>query len=135
MGEWFLFAGEFVKYHDLKDKDELIVYRDGVGKLVRAFYFEFFEFWRTRICFEVPIMSREGGGALTRMIKLGGIVKMQVIRAQKWSSSASRTGSGCGPYGYKGKSTGKRSPKALTRSNSAAARTDVSSSSAQVRLV
>ena len=34
--EWFLFAGEFVKYHDLKDKDELIVYRDGVGKLVRA---------------------------------------------------------------------------------------------------
>lgn len=134
MGEWFLFAGEFVKYHDLKDKDELIVYRDGVGKLVRAFFFEFFEFWRTRICFEVPIMSREGG-ALTRMIKLGGIVKMQVIRAQKWSSSASRTGSGCGPYGYKGKSTGKRSPKALTRSNSAAARTDVSSSSAQVRLV
>ena len=62
MGEWFLFAGEFVKYHDLKDKDELIVYRDGVGKLVRAFFFEFFEFWRTRICFEVPIMSREGGG-------------------------------------------------------------------------
>lgn len=85
--------------------------------------------------FEVPIMSREGGGALTRMLKLGGIVKMQVIRAQKWSSSASRTGSGCGPYGYKGKSTGKRSPKALTRSNSAAARTDMSSSSAQVWLV
>jgi hypothetical protein len=65
-------TGEFVKYYDLKEKDELIVYKDGVGNLV--------------------------------------------IRGQKWSPANSL----CllGPHGFKGKSTGKRSPKgANTRAN------------------